>query len=288
MAVPSCGIKGCRSCGWKRVPLDKRGGRNAYMCRFHAEQLESYIYENANHYGKAKMNGFTFGCELETSSSTDKARIELIFAGFVPTRDTTVDVEYKSSIYEGLNALSKQCVSIENLIFNGELEIGVKCGTHLHVGHREHLTPMTMGYIREYYYKLFSDLSRAMEENEAATKAIFGRTFKDSDYWAEPIHNQKQSTEMACNRNNFINVEHDQTLEFRLSKFQTAEQYMRCVKFAKFVVRTVINNFILHYNEKMYDTMRYPSHRHYLNHKAMITSKKIVRQFNKLAAELEY
>ena len=131
--TPICICKDCNRIGTVRIPIAKRGDRFGYLCEYHAHQEEGYSVENGYHYGVAKKNGFTFAMELETSDSNGKARGELADFGFKPTYDCTVDVEYKSPIFEGLNALSKQCVSIEKLIASDCMRICSECGKEFNV-----------------------------------------------------------------------------------------------------------------------------------------------------------
>ena len=276
--IPVCMCKDCNAIGIHKVEIAKRGNRYGYMCDFHFRNRESYVTENNYRHGNRKANGFTFSMELETSDSTAKARGELLDFGFIPTSDCTVDVEYKSPIYEGLNAISKQAVTIEKLMNENELEIDETCGTHFHVGHAEHINPQTMDYIRRFYHSIFVPLSDVMTANPEKTTAFWGRSFARSE-WARPINHISDAME----HRNFVNMEHSYTIEFRLAKFQNAEQYMNVVKFTRDVVNAVIENFVKHFNDTDFDNTRYSNQTEYRKHKATVTANKIVKLYTKYA-----
>lgn len=276
---PICMCNNCNRIGAVKVPIATRGNRNGWMCDFHARQLEGYTDENGFRKGNRKENGFTFSIELETSNSTMKARGELLNFGFIPTSDCTVSVEYKSPIYEGLNAISKQLVSIEKLNTENQLAIDSTCGTHFHVGHAEHINPQTMDYIRRFYHSIFVPLSDYMVAHPTETTAFWGRPFTNGS-WATPITANTHATE----HRNFINTEHPYTLEFRLAKFQNAQQYMQVVKFCRDTVNAVIENFIKHFNDSDIDSTRYANITEYRKHKAQVTANKIVKLYQKYTA----
>ena len=278
--IPTCnyidcnGIR-CSSVGIYALPVAKRGGRNAFFCANHLFSKEGYCDENSQIAGVEKKNGFTFSMENETSFSDAIARMELIDVGFIPTSDCTVDCEYKSPIYEGLNALSKHCATIERLMRNGDLGIGNGCGSHLHVGHRDHINRETMKRIREYYHAIFLPLCEEMQaQGERKTAAFWGRNFTG---YADII----DANSYPEDHSNFINVQHNPTIEFRLAKFRNADQYMAVVKFARDTVNAIINNFILHYDDIGVDNI--DQHR---KHKAHLAGTKIVKLYRKCTANI--
>ena len=274
--IARCMCNNCNAIGTVKVPIAKRGDRFGYMCDFHARYLEGYSDENNFRKGNRKANGFTFSAELETSASTAKARGELLDFGFLPTSDCTVNVEYKSPIYEGLNAISKQTASIEKMMQSGEIRIGNECGTHFHVGHVDHINPNTMQYIRRFYHSIFVPLSDCMVTNPEATKAFWGREFT---YYASPIDRHTDATGHC----NFVNLQHSYTIEYRLAKFVTAEQYMNVVKFCRDATAAVIENFVKHFNDTDFDRSRYADVTAYRKHKAEVTANKIIKLYKKYA-----
>lgn len=284
--LPKCMCKQCNAIGTVKVPIAKRGDRFGYMCEFHARRLEGYSQENDYRHGVRKVNGFTFSNELETSRSTTKARGELIDFGFLPTSDVTVNAEYKSPIYEGLNALSKQCVSIEKLLTDGELSIGRECGTHFHVGHVDYINGTTMRYLRRFNGSLFVPLSNAIMRDQAKAERFFGRR---SNSWAEPVTFEDPSGNYdgsMMKHSAMFNLQHDYTIEFRQAKFVNAEQYMQVAKFAKDVTNAIINNFIKHFMDTEWDIRRYPTRTAYRKHKADVTAQKLVKLYYDYTANI--
>lgn len=276
--IATCMCPTCNRVGTHPVAIANRGNRNGFLCDYHFRNDEGYSFENPTRRGNRKVNGFTFSYELESNGHNQKSRTELANMGFIPTNDSTVRCEYKSPIYEGLNAISKQVVSIEKMVENGWLSFadrnGNTCGTHFHVGHVDGINPRTMEYIRRFYHSLFVPLSNAMVADPNKTAAFWGRNFT---YYASPI--SYHSSAMA--HENFINLQHDYTIEFRLAKFQTAAQYMQVAKFCRDVVNAILNNFVAHFNDTDFDTSRYENQTAYRKHKAMVTGNKIVKLWEK-------
>lgn len=282
--IPTCMHCNCNNIGTVRVPIAKRGNRYGYLCEKHAHRLDGYLVENDVRSGNRKKNGFTFSAELEVSMATTKARGELVDFGFLPTADVTVSAEFKSPIFEGLNAISKQCVSIEKLLATGEMRIGSECGTHFHVGHVDYINPTTMRYLRRFNGSLFVPLSEAIMADPAKAERFFGRR---SNSWAEPVTFQDPSGDFpGCHMKHsaMFNLQHDYTVEFRQAKFVSASQYMNVAKFARDVVNALIENFIKHFNDTEWDTNRYETRTAYRKHKAQVTAKKLVKLYEKYTA----
>lgn len=284
--IPICMYAGCSNVGTVRVPIAKRGGRYGYLCNHHATRLGSYTAENGNRCGCRKQNGFTFSSELEVSHASLKARGELVDFGFDPTYDCTVSAEYKSPIFEGLNALSKQCVSIDKLIVNGDIRIGNECGTHFHVGHVDYINPTTMRYLRRFNGSLFVPLSQAIMADPEKSARFFGRR---PNNWSEPVTMQDPSGDYpgsSMKHSAMFNLQHDYTVEFRQPKFVSAEQYMAVAKFARDCVNAIIENFIKHFNDTEWDTRRYPKQKDYRKHKAQVAAQKMVKLYEKYTANI--
>lgn len=284
--IPVCMCKDCTNIGTVKVPIAKRGNRYGYMCDFHARRLEGYTVENDFRMGNRKKAPWTVSAELEVSSATTKARGELVDFGFKPTSDCTVSAEFKSPIYEGLNALSKQCVSIEKLIASGEMRIGSECGTHFHVGHADYINGETMRYLRRFNGSLFVPLSEAIMADQAKAERFFGRR---SNSWAEPVTMRDPSGDFpGCHMKHsaMFNLQHDYTVEFRQAKFVNAEQYMAVAKFARDCVNAIIENFIKHFNDTDFDRRRYETRTAYRKHKAQVAANKMVKLYEKYTANI--
>lgn len=274
--IAKCNCEGCNAAGTVKMELNRRGGRAVYLCEFHAHHMESYGYENRFRLGVEKVSKNTFGCELETSYSSLKARAEIVANKYIPTSDCTVNCEYKSPIMKGLNSFSKQCETFEKLIEEGHLAIGDECGTHFHFGDANYINAETISYLSRFYHSLFVPLCREMQANRRATENLFGRWFTG---YAAPI----DENSFALNHSNFINLEHSYSIEFRLCKFRSAAQMMQVARFIKAAGNCIIDNFIKHFNDEDIDSSRYASITEYRKHKAEVTAKKLVKLYRKYA-----
>ena len=284
--IPVCMYDGCTAVGTVRVPIAKRGGRYGYLCERHARELEGYSVENGKRSGSRNVDPFTFSGEFEASHASLKARGELVDFGFKATYDCTVSAEFKSPIYEGLNALSKQCVSIEKLITSGDMSIGNECGTHFHVGHAEYINPTTMRYLRRFNGSLFVPLSEAIMADTEKSARFFGRR---PNNWSEPVTMHDPSGDYcgdSMKHSAMFNLQHDYTIEFRQAKFVNASQYMAVAKFARDCTKAIIENFVKHFNDTEWDTRRYPTRTAYRKHKAQVAAQKMVKLYEKYTANI--
>jgi hypothetical protein len=107
------------------------------------------------------------------------------------------------------------------------------------------------------------------------TSRLFGREFGDSDY-ARPIYSYSNPT----SHSNFINLQHDTHIEYRLCKFVDADQFLRCVKMCVEFTQAINTNFLDHYNDDQLDSS-IEDIDEYRNHKAKITAGKLVKIFEK-------
>ena len=268
----------CNNEGTVKISLAARGGRAAYLCDYHASTMgdEGYSRENDKRRGNAN-HGFTFSLELEMHNPTPAMRAELESVGFIPTADCTTDTEFKSPIYESLKPLPKKLATLEAMLEGGHGNITEADGTHFHVGHKDSINPQTMDYLKRFYHSLFVPLCEAMKADPEATEKLFGRNFV---YYASPINTSTN----PMNHANFINLQHSYTIEFRLCKFQNAEQYVKVAKFCKDCTNAIIANFIEHFNDEEFDTRRYSNKTEYRKHKASVTAQKLVKLFEKYTA----
>lgn len=234
--MPKCSCLNCSNIGTTKYAVRRRGGNNAFLCDFHANYLEGYSTENPIRLGTVKVNGMTYSIELETMRPCFQARLELALAGFIPTHDATCDIEFKSPIYEGANALKAYLPSIQWLLDERLIQITDSCGTHFHVGHHDYINSRYMSYIRRFYHSLFVPLSNVLKQESEKATYVFGRDF---GYWARAIDERTDPMEHT----NFVNVQHEETLEFRRAFFFNAEQYNRCIDFCRAVTKAVIDNF---------------------------------------------
>lgn len=238
--TPKCQFYGCNALGVVAVPIDRRGGGNAYLCLEHSRgrRLNPYSSENPIRIGNPKKNGLTYSIEFEMDKPSPKAICELGIAAFSGTHDCTVDMEAKSPIYNGANALKAILPQLEKLQTNGELDVSARCGTHLHIGRADY-DERERDALLPFYWILHGKLWEALNEDEAKAKRIFGR---EEGRWAfgassarawerkADILNPSYATQEPLEAHPaFLNVQHEPTLEWRQCKFINAAQYSNCI-----------------------------------------------------------
>lgn len=237
------------------IAIFSRGNRVGCLCpeceRYYRRLLDgsaiqSYSEENQIHRGKDNVHSaFTFSIELETISPDIKAMAELCYNEFFPSHDSTVDIEWKSPIYHGRQAPSKYAVTIQRLMADGNITIDKHCGTHLHIGYVDIINYNFMEILREnaVYKTLFNRISDVLyNDNDYNTQALFGR--KIGGTWAD------MSINYPTEHTNWINVQHDNTVEYRLPRFKSAAQYQlvmeTCEKFTGVIINAVGDYRVYH------------------------------------------
>lgn len=226
----------CIKCGMPatiKVPDNRRGGRNACYCEHCYNEMKSYFFENGAKVGEnATANrNHSYSIELETMRPTGKALLELHENKFERTADCTVDAEYKSPIYCNLRSpVRVSNMVIQRLINENEIVIDSHCGTHFHVGYANNSlgvqrigeSDSRINMTRRFYNSLFAPVSAWLESNQEKSVALFGRDFGT---WARPVNMNSD----ALTHENFINVQHDNTIEFRQCFFRNSAQYNACM-----------------------------------------------------------
>ena len=269
-----CQCAGCNNVGTHKLALAKRGGRSAYVCDFHYEYNESYGNGGDNNKGTRKANGKRCGIELETSFTSENARIELLGAGFTPTNDCSLDgdftTEYVSPLYSGMNAITRYVKSIEKMLNNGDIEINDTCGTHFHFSIDNMRTESGVNICEVlqdsvYFSRVFAPISNAMKDDSYKTRRVFGRYFT---HYCKPI----ESNSYAGDRYFWINTTNYNNIEFRLFKFTSAKQYVTAMQFAQDVVVSLMNNFNTWYQMTEAEKL----------HNCDVVAQKIVRKFEKI------
>ena len=86
------------------------------------------------------------------------------------------------------------------------------------------------------YGKLFKPLSNHIGSHKCYCEKIFGRA---QNHYAKLIGDYTN----PYDKYNFINVNHNKTIEFRLAKFVTAEQYYNLVKMCEKIMETLIDGY---------------------------------------------
>lgn len=242
-----CSICGCdvpARMGFSIVVRGK-GTNGRVFCRRCGLGTWSYGIGNDKVIGTDKkgiLESTTVGVEVEMVNMDDEKfyslRRQLGFMGFhnvntnrnVPQSDCTVDTEIPTPIMQGLASLS---ALLRNAEKRGELVCtnNRQCGAHIHVYCND------VNYVRRYYHTLFKGFQSWLDTIGTDKRVeIFGSDFRgyasrvNMETCEEPMHGS------------FINVEHNDTLEFRLPRIVSHKQYIKVVKFWR-EVGCLINNF---------------------------------------------
>lgn len=247
-------------------PLD-RGGKPGYMCERCAERIDSYFAVTGEK-GAQKSELWTVSEELETSAHTAEGHGNLLHNRFRPTSDSSLGafgVEYKSPIYQGFGGLVKYQKSIQKMVESGALEMDGKCGHHIHIGRAAIINHFGGGEMYDinaaaldiawkYRRELLLPLGDYLRDHPAECKLIFGRALGT---WAQhPEDAWNNDRRCHDNRYSYINLcteglneyrtkspEYARTIEFRVNRFQSAEQFGRVIMLEKRMTQALIVNF---------------------------------------------
>ena len=170
----------------------------------------------------------SFSFEFETSSRSFSL-YELAKYNFIGCSDGSISgLEWKSPIFYSKKSFHSICKKIDKFA----KFVGPSCGTHLHVGttHKD--------VFRIYEREIFKPIIKVMLENQEKTIKFWGRDF-----------NGYCKAQISESRYNSFNTRSSvDTLEFRLLKFRSAEQYIRACDFCIETTR-----FLNHYVEQAED-----------------------------------
>ena len=211
----------CCVCGAK---IPKRQGvktiTKKYVCRSCME-VQSYSTRNNNNKNKDTKSGLTFGFELECipKNKEGHATMQDPKFGFIPTSDASLPtggVEFKSPIFHSLRGVSKMFNTFEDCAdFSND-----RCGQHIHVGHKRYNRDVAED-VRDYAVEIFEPLNDYMINHEDETTKLCGRYFGNYRHSMNP-----DCTYPLCGHDYFINLENNNTIEFRISKFVNHRQYI--------------------------------------------------------------
>ena len=264
------------------APLASNGGRSQYVCWNCMQGYNDFSYGQHAHSaatGKQAKSGLTYSAEFEARGVDALTRGEMAAAGFIATKDCTTEVEYKMPPRGNLNN-AKTWSTIERLAREGHLTITPSDGTHIHVGHGdvEHpqadgnptpdlINPRTMARLRTYSGTILYPLVKYMHYHIVGTVKVFGRDFNSyARYGVSP-----DVRYMA------INITNSTTIEYRLPKFRTADQYRHCLKTCGALTKCIVTNFMAYANDPDADPYK-------LQHKAEVTASKLIKVWKKYAA----
>lgn len=254
-----CGRMTCEDEGGIRVtiPSQKNG---VWVCSDHRgkRNLRGYGDENDTRVGSGNADNISISVELESMGRSTHARAYLVKNKFMPTEDCTVDIEYKSPIYTSEQPLAKIIGGIEYMDKNRDYRFSVNnqnCGIHTHFGFIDN--SYNFQHLRYDYENLFKELADIVENlNYEQLNAIFGREFGD--------YNRKLRYSDPTRHENWINIQHNYSIEIRMPRFDTAEKYMRFLKTFKKIFKALNTHYISKggcYNVKHEDIAKKAGHK---------------------------
>lgn len=252
MFNPNKYSKSCCICG-RNVPafigysivVRGKGNNGRVFCHQCGDGTWSYGLGNDKIIGtdkKGVLESTTIGVEVELLNVDNEKfyslRRQLGFLGFhnidtnrnIPQSDCTVDTEIPTPIMQGLSSFS---ALLRNADKRGELVCtnNPECGAHIHVYCND------VNYISRYYHSLFSGFQAWLETIGREKRInIFGSDFRN---YARRVNMDTCETPA---HGSFINVEHSDTLEFRLPRIVSYKQYIKVIKFWR-EVGCLINHF---------------------------------------------
>ena len=226
--------------GWIRYI---RGAGNRVVCDRHKD------FSGESYHGSADMRKDKIGTEKKSSLAKTTIGIEfemegmhnftdefLAFrgalerAGFVFERDGSLSdgMEAPSPKCEGVKSLSALLHSAEE---RGETVLlrGDNCGMHIHAQADK------MSIYRNWYHTLFVPFCEWLEnQSDSFCNANFGGRFR---YYACKINRNSD----VYNHCNFVNMQHNHTIEWRIPRFVCATQTVILLKFWRKVL-WMLNN----------------------------------------------
>lgn len=244
-------VRNIRECGCAQEGCSNRGSRGTMRAVLAVGKGHGFRYLCSAHYGLNGLNSYhsdssvTFiGKEKNTSLASTPVGVEFevvvksskdipllnIFrttlANYAYCRqeeDSTVNAEFPTGAFVGINSLSKLLDSFEKYGVLEVLTANKECGAHIHAG------CTCVEYVRRNYEALFRPLADCIVDMDTAAKIkYFGSGFRD---WATypKWHNSENHT-------NIFNTQHSSTIEFRLPRCISSKQYLQCVKAWRAVV----------------------------------------------------
>lgn len=197
---------------------DKRGKKICCSCVSNGD----YCSRNNKKKNKPAKNGLTFGFEFECIpfSLSDKATIINSKYSLMPTDDCSLPsdgVEFKSPTFcsmRGFNHLFEFMNKHANLQES-------RCGTHINVGHKVY-NHKTQHWVHLYQRNIFYPLYCVMDSHRDITEKVCGRFFTD--------YAQKYYDGCMLTHGMFINLNHSDRIEFRISKFRSPKQFMHLTR----------------------------------------------------------
>ena len=253
----------CKKCG-KTVPvfLAQKSGNGDYYC-VECSYIKDYCTKNEEKVHKGTKKRKTYGFELESVKKSEEEYLNMLHEKYhlIPTHDGSLPengVEFKTPTYRSLLGLKKAFEGFYEWVDFSDY----RCGQHINIGDEVYINGYTMEGIRKNADTIFDKLKNYMKQNRVSTERICGRFFTDyASLYAD-----------YCDHCCWINLSHQNRIEFRLSKFVTPKQYITLTKMWEEMLDCIINNYVKKYN---------PVHNTYNQRNANIVANKLVAIFKK-------
>lgn len=230
----------CKRCGSFINKLDgiEIANNKGMICSECMRNL-NYSTKNNLRVKKETKSGKTYGFELECipKSKNHKAFMLQPQYNLKATKDSSLPpngVEFKTPTYNSLRGLRKTFHTFnEHVRFNN-----AKCGQHINIGDKKYINEHSMQLLRHYGRVIFDGLYDYMYEHKEETIKVCGRFF--NDYALRSIN--------YISHCSWVNLSHNNRIEFRLSKFVTPNQYFTLTCMWTDMLNCIINNLINTYN----------------------------------------
>lgn len=252
-------IRNIRECGCAQNGCTHRGERGEMRAVLAVGKGHGFRYLCPAHYGLSGLKEYhssadityigsrknsdlastPVGVEFEVVLKDLKKDIPLLnifrttlvnYASARQEEDGTVNAEFPTGAFIGINSLSKLLDSFERYGVLEALTNNRECGAHIHAG------TVCIEYVRENYKALFKPLADCIYNMQSEDRVkYFGSDFRS---WAE--YPEWYIPQDHCN---IFNTQHQYTLEFRLPRCVTAKQYLQCCKAWRAIVCEINTNY---------------------------------------------
>lgn len=203
-----------------------------FLCR-NCASIKNYSTRNNSVVNKPTKSGKTYGFEFECVCNTENRNfVTAQNWGLIPTSDGSLPyngVEFKTPTYNGLRGVRKVFSTM-----NSKVDFADSCcGQHINIGDKNWLNSTNMEIIRNHRYEIFNELREYMKHHPRQTTKVVGRTF-----------GRYRSDNMSMVHGCWINLDHDNRIEFRMSKFVSPEQYFGLTMMWTEMINSIIKNVL--------------------------------------------
>lgn len=264
----------CKCCNDVALPVrfmekadaaGKGGALSVYVCprcaiiHSYGTNNDSGVFKGT---GKARKIPTTVSFELECDLMTARSLATITaYSDYTIEYDSSLDVPHPAEVKMKGYRRNMSGVKEELKVWEKYIDLSDEsCGQHINIGLDDGRLANYINTIRTYSHQIFNPLARAVADD--AEDNFFGRTFTYYANWNEYGHNYNQ-------HKSFINLQHDNRIEFRLSKYHTATQYTHLVIMCREMVEAIMLHMFWSCKETSWE------------HRAQVTGKKLVSIYRK-------